>query len=145
MFPVVFWMFGFEMTMRMSFDFISSHLLAGLITGAYVFWTVNFFALHAWKPGLLELALRHDARLDWSKEHNWLEKLSGFYYVLAIAIPIVAIAFIVLLSDHDTDERSLSVLSLLGLLGLVSLVWTSRQVRHQLEIQKSFDPEQEEF
>ena len=129
----------------MSFDFGSSHLLAGLIVGAYVFWTVSFCALHVWQPRLLDAALEYDSRLDWSKEHEWLDRLSGFYHVLAVAIPIIAIAFIVLVSNHDTDDRSLTFLSIVALAGLVLLVWTSRRVKYWLEVQESFNPKLDEF
>jgi hypothetical protein len=145
LYPVAFLLFGYRMTLAMSLEFIGSHFVAALITGAYVFWTVTFCALHVWQPRLLEAALDSDARLDWSGHHRWLQKLCGFNHVLAIAVPIVAIAWIVLVSDHDTDERSLSVLSLVALGGLVLLVWISRRVNYWLGVLRSFDPVEEDF
>lgn len=139
-YPAAFLIFQYSVTGKMVFDSVSSHLLAGLIVGAYTFWTITFCALHVWQPRLLEAGLEHDAELDWAVEHVWLEKICNFYHVLAVAIPIVAIAWIVLVSRHDTDERSLTVLSLVALLGLVLLVWTSQRVRYWLGVQMSFNP-----
>ena len=140
LFPAIFLMSGFELNPKMIFDFVGSHFIAGLITGAYVFWMVSLCALYLWQPRLLKLALEQDGELDWTSEHNRFTKWFGFYHVLALAIPIISIAWIVLISDHDTDERSLTVLSCIALGGLILLVWASRQVKHCLRIQRSFNP-----
>ena len=146
LFPLAFWIFPkYDMIPKMAFDFISSHTLAGLFVGAYGFWCVTFCALYVWQPRLLEAALNHDARLDWTKEHQLLQKLAGINHVLAIAIPTIAIAWIVLVSKSDTDDSSLAVLSIVALLGLVLLVWTSRRVEQCLKLQQSFDPVADDF
>lgn len=144
-YPAAFFLFGYVSTGggKMTFDFVSSHLLAGLIVGAYTFWSITFCALYIWQPKLLEAALEHDAQLDWTGPHQQLKKRCGFYHVLALAIPIIAIAWIVLVSDHETDERSLTVLSVVALLGLFLLVWTSRQVNYWLDLQTKFNPDQD--
>jgi len=144
-FPMAFSLAGYEMTPQMAFDFIGSHLVAGLIVAAYSFWAVTFCALHVWQPRLLEIALQRDARLDWTDTHQRLERRCGIYHVLAVAIPIVAIAWIVLFSNHDTDQRSLTVLSIVALGGLVLLVWTSQRVNYWLGLQQSFNPVPDDF
>ena len=144
LFPTIFLVSGFEMNPKMIFDFVGSHFIAGLITGAYVFWIVSLCALYVWQPRLLRLALDRDGELDWTSEHTRFTKRFGFYHVLAMAVPIISIAWIVLISDHDTDQRSLTVLSLIAMGGLILLVWSSRQVKHWLRIQRSFNPAQDE-
>ena len=144
-YPAAFFLFGYVSSGggKMTFDFVSSHLLAGLIVGAYTFWSITFCALHIWQPKLLEAALKNDGQLDWSGSHQQLKKQCGFYHALASAIPIIAIAWIVWVSDHETDERSLTALSIVALFGLFLLVWTSRRVNYLLDLQAGFNPEQD--
>lgn len=142
LYPVAFTLFGFSMDMKMSFDFIFSHLIAAVLTGSYVFWTLNYFAIHLWQPRLLEMAMQYDAQLNWKTSHQKTEFWCGIYHVLATATPLIAIAWIVLVSDHETDERSLTALSVIGLGGLALLVWVSRRVRQGLTTLRSFDANQ---
>lgn len=139
LYPIAFICFGYSMDLKMSFDFIFSHFIAAVLTGSYVFWMLNYFALRLWQPRLLEMAMQSDAQLSWSPEHRKTEFWCGIYYVLATAAPLIAIAWIVLVSDHETDERSLTALTVIALSGLAILVWVSRQVRQGLRILRSFD------
>ena len=60
-----------------------------------------------------------------------LERQCGFYHVLAISIPPLAVAWLVLY-HHSDDQTSLAVVSIVALLGLAVLVWISRQVFSRL-------------
>ncbi|MGI9516749.1 MAG: serine/threonine-protein kinase [Pirellulaceae bacterium] len=144
-YPVALSLRGFSLSPQSWTDFLLSHCLAGLIAAAYVFWVVTWTALYVYHPRLLEASLRYDENTNWSARHAWLERAAGFYHVLAIAVPIIGIAWLVLYHQAgDQDKGALTVLSVVSLLGLILLVWVSQQVRKRLEVLKSFDPPSDE-
>ncbi len=133
LFPVLLTLAGFSLSTQHWFDFGISHLLAGLIAGAYAFWMVTWCALYVWLPELLNASLDHDEETDWSGTVARLQTLCGFYHVLAISIPPLAIAWLVLY-HNSTDKFPLAVVSAVSLLGLAVLVWVSQRIQDRLKL-----------
>jgi hypothetical protein len=131
LFPAILTLAGHGLSPQAWFDFFVSHLLAGLIAGSYAFWMVTWCALYVWLPELLNAALDHDRYADWSPIIRWLQRLAGFYHVLAVAAPLLAIAWLVLY-HNSADKSPLAFVSLVSLLGLAVLVWVSRGVQDRL-------------
>lgn len=119
-------------------DFIGSHLLAGLTTGAYVFCGVTCCSLAAWQPQLIRTAMQKDVLADWSHTLHRLRQRIAFYQVLAIATPLASIAALVTWRQ-TTNSFALGILSTGALAGLVFLSWTLRQIQRSLEISVELD------
>ena len=92
---------------------------------------MTWCALYVWLPELLNAALDHDDATNWNPRLARLDRQCGFYHVLAISIPPLAVAWLVLYHNSD-DKAPLAVVSMVALLGLVVLVWISRQVLRRL-------------
>lgn len=114
-------------------DFIGSHLLAGLTTGAYVFCGVTCCSLGAWHARLVRVAIEKSVWPDFEQDIEKLRRRVSFYQILAVATPLASIA--VLINWRHTDNTfALGVLSSGALAGLVFLGWTLRKINESLEI-----------
>lgn len=143
-YPVMLTLSGYSPGVQGWTDFVGSHFLAGLIAGAYVYWLLTWCAVHVWQPVLLEASLDHDEESDWTGLYEWVEQRCGFYHVLALAIPPVAIIWLVVYHE-SRDKLALTVVSIVSVLGLILLAWVSRGVQKQLGRLKSlFEPAREE-
>ncbi len=134
--PAILTLAGYSLLPQHWSDFFISHVLAGMIAAAYTFWMVTWCGLYVWLPELLNAALDNDEHSDWSPMISWLQKLAGFYHVLAISTPLLAIAWLVLY-HNSADKTPLAVVSVVSLLGLGVLVWVSRQVQDRLAVMQS--------
>jgi eukaryotic-like serine/threonine-protein kinase len=143
-YPVLLTLSGFAPGFQGWTDFVGSHFLAGLIAGAYVFWLLNWCAVHVWQPVLLEASLDHDEESDWSGLYEWLEGRCSFYHILALAIPPVAIIWLVVYHE-SRDKIALTVVSVVSVLGLLLLAWVSRGVQKQVDLLKSLFESEKEF
>ena len=132
-YPILLLWNNVELTRVACFDFLGSHILAGLTTGAYVFCGVTCCSLAVWHPRLMQTAVLNDL---WPEQAIGLKKLrwrASLYQVLAIATPLVSIA--VLVNWRQTQNAfALSVLSTGALIGLVFLSWTLRKIHDSLAI-----------
>ena len=136
MFPILLTTAGYTLSAQSSIDFVGSHILAGVIAGAYIFWMISWCALHVWQPRLLAASLDNDEYSTWTTQYDLLRRFCGFYHVLALAIPPIAITWLVLYHD-SRDKFALTVVSIVSVLGLIVLSWASRGVQEQLANLKS--------
>jgi hypothetical protein len=136
MYPLLLTFAGYSLSGQEWLEFAGSHFQAGLIAGAYLFWMITYCSLHAWQPRLLSTALEHDEYSNWTTSYEWLQRLCSVWHVLALAIPPVAIVWLVLY-NNSRDKFALAVVSIVSVLGLVVLSWVSRRVHDQLATLKS--------
>lgn len=136
LFPLLLTIAGHSLSAQNWFDFVVSHLLAGLIAAAYSFWMVTWSAMYVWLPELLSASLDNDESTDWSPALARLQKQCGFYHVLAISVPPLAVAWLVLY-HNSSDKTPLAVVSLVSLLGVAVLVWVSRRIQDRLDVLSS--------
>ncbi len=114
-------------------DFIGSHLLAGLTTGAYVFCGVTCCSLAAWHARLVRVAIDKSVWPEFGQELKKLRRRVSFYQILAVATPLASIA--VLINWRHTDNTfALGILSSGALAGLAFLSWTLRKINESLGI-----------
>jgi hypothetical protein len=87
--------------------------------------------LFDWHPRLLAASLDNDEYSNWTTPYESLRMYCSVYHVLAMAIPPIAIIWLVLYHD-SRDKVALTVVSIVSVLGLVVLSWASRGVQKQL-------------
>lgn len=119
-------------------DFIGSHLLAGLVTGAYVFCGVTCCSLAAWHPQLVRKAIAKDVWLSYKEPVRRLRRRVSFYQVLAIATPLASIA-VLINWRHTENTFALGLLSSGALAGLAVLSWTLRKMNESLGIMDAME------
>lgn len=138
MYPVNLEMFGADLQPSAWYDFIGSHILAGLITAAYVFCGVTCLSLSVWHPRIVRAAMSHDVLPKKANQIDVIRSRVTLYQVLAVATPMVAIAMLVNWRQ-SADTFTLGVLSTGALVGLVILGWTLKQIHQALAIVEKMD------
>ena len=114
-------------------DFIGSHVLAGLVTGAFSFVAGSWCALRFWQPVLFQSFLRSAELPRIAHAIRRLERLLGIYQFVAVTIPMLAVALLVTWSD-DRSRWALSTLSIASVIGLPLLLAAVVQIRSRLAV-----------
>lgn len=109
--------------------FFGSLTLCGLIAAAYPFFGVNALVTQAWIPLWLRA---HRARSIDPAEARQLGSRSYRYFIVAVAVPMVAVALLVSLGSGS--RGTLLVLLAASVAGLATLTFVSRRLRSDVEI-----------
>jgi hypothetical protein len=133
MYPVVLTLLGAPMDGQGWIDFIGSHLLAGLITGAFSFVAATYCSIRYWQPILFLNYLRLPEIPDVSVRVNRLRKLLGFYQFVAVLIPMLSVALLTLWGNAQ-NIIALNVSSLAGVFGIIPLFVATQQIQKRLDV-----------
>jgi len=131
-YPMVLQLVGGSLPASAWFDFIGSHLLAGLVTGAFSFVAVAYLALRFWQPCLFHSFLRSAETPDIKSAITKLGYLLGVYQFIAVLIPMLAIALLVLWGDAK-NKQALAALSIAAVICIPLLFGASNQIKKRLE------------
>ena len=113
-------------------DFPISHLLAGLISGAFVFFGLTMLSVAAWHPRLVMSAMKQDIFVDPSQPVNRIRRRLYMYRVLAIGAPLIGIATLV--NFRTSNTFAVSCLSVGAIIGLLAMAYAIRKIGTGLDL-----------
>lgn len=132
LYPVVLSYYGADLMPRAWFDFIGSHVLAGLVVASYTFFGIAFFAMWFWFPKVLGRALI-EGKLTQKKPVSFsrLSMQIHLYQMVAAAVPFASVALLVFWGEGK-DKFALGVLSATSFIGVGALFWLARRVQTKM-------------
>ena len=124
-YPAAMTWLGIELTQTDVLRFVASLTLCGLIAAAYPFLGISAIALDVFFPRLLKAgppSQQDVAALAWL--HQW----TGRYLVLAISLPLLAVAILAVTGEQN-DATTMALLSVGGFLAL----WPAFRVARRIQ------------
>jgi hypothetical protein len=132
MFPILLKIKGANLPLKAWLDFPLSHLTAGLICGAFVFFGLTMLSVVAWHPKLVMAAINQGTIVDVEKHVERIRTRTYWYRVIAIGAPLVAIATLVNFRTKNTF--AVSCLSIAAIVGLVLMARAIRDIAKSLDL-----------
>jgi len=137
-FPLTLQLAGAELSMTAWMNFLFSHVLAGLIVGAYSFFAITATALFAWENRLLGQALIERQLVDHLPSLDALSRWVLVYQAVAAVIPLGSVALLVVVGDAE-NKFALGVLSVASFIGVALTLLLTRKIQYRLsELQGIF-------
>ncbi|MEM7453655.1 MAG: serine/threonine-protein kinase [Planctomycetota bacterium] len=132
LYPIFLTSAGAAVTPSTWYNFVLSHVVAGLITGSYLFCSFTAFSLVAIHPRLMLGTLKREIDVETRPDLRKIQSRTVFYQILAIAAPLAAIAMLIYLRDN-VNTFAVGGLSVGALFGLIVLRWTSNKIEESLK------------
>ncbi len=127
-YPLSLQLAGVELAATHYLHFMISLTLCGVIAATYPFFGATALALHALYPALLGRTTRDAAAIA---DLRWADRASRGYLYLAAALPMLAVAVLVLFGREQ--RLALGVLSVGGVLGFGLLYYLARMIQNDVE------------
>ncbi|MGH7192518.1 MAG: serine/threonine-protein kinase [Candidatus Saccharimonadales bacterium] len=109
--------------------FFTALVLCGLMAATLSFFGVTFVAVRVFFPRLVEPGALDAAA---ARELGKLTARSGFYFVLAVSVPFLAMVATVLLLEAAQDRMAVSALGTLGLLSFAAAYRLWQEIQHDI-------------
>lgn len=139
-YPVALYLFApVTMNWQSYVHFFPSLILCGLIVAAYPFFLVTWVMIRMVYPPLLQANL---TEIDDSFELDLLSRRSTLYLWMAMSVPLLSVAMLVLIGPEQTGAPgtgrsfariAMGILSFGGLLGVGLAFWLYRQLQGHIE------------
>ena len=130
LYPVILTLLGTELTASDWVDFIASHTLTGIAITAITFFATTHLALKIWFPVLLQSSFSESLIRTAISGLNQLIRMIPIYQVLAVSVPLLAIALLVVFKDLMTgSEGALKVISIFGLFTIPVVMTFGNRIR----------------
>ncbi|MEM9410400.1 MAG: serine/threonine-protein kinase [Planctomycetota bacterium] len=128
-YPIVLTRMGCELTRSDWLDFVASHVLAGIAITAQTFFVTTYLSLRIWLPVLIQKTLTTTVIKRIVSGLNRIIRLTPVYQMLAISVPLLAMALLILFGEVMTGSKfPLTVISLFGLLTIPVVLWGGNHV-----------------
>lgn len=123
---------GVPVGLKQGVDFLMSHSLAGISIMSITFFSLTWLALRCWLPVLMRNRFVPELLDRVAGELKRIARLITVYQVLAIVVPSLAIALLVIVGDAR-NKFALSVISLAGLVGIPFVYVAAQATRNLIE------------
>ena len=133
LFPVVMTLAHFSISTQGWMDFVFSHTFAGLAIMSFMFFPITYLVLRCWLPTLLQESHSPEIIGTTRDGLRFVSRLIPFYQVIAISIPWLAMALLVIFCDAEY-QFALGVISLTGLLGIPFVLLISQKIQTMIGI-----------
>ena len=117
------------MTQARYASFFTALIVCGLIAATLSFFLVTFVAVRALYPRLADTDVNDSAA---GREVAGLARRSGFYFLLAVSVPFIAVLAAMILLPAD-DRGAVIGLAVIGLVAFFASYALWRQIQHDLE------------
>lgn len=130
MYPVIMISLGTKLDRTDWMDFIASHTLAGIAITALTFFAITYLALRVWLPVLIQNSFTEKVVATVTSGLNSLLVKIPIYQMLAVSVPLLAIALLVMYKDSMSDsEQALRVISVFGLVTIPIVLYGGNRIR----------------
>ena len=133
LFPIVMTVAGFSIAGQGWIDFVFSHTFAGLAIMSFTFFPITYLIMRCWLPTLLQESHSPEIIDTTRKRLSFISTLIPFYQVIAISIPWLAMALLVIFCGAE-NKFALGVISLTGLIGIPFVLLISQQIQKLIAI-----------
>lgn len=138
LYPTILSIWDVPLTRTGWFEFISSHVIAGLIAGSYSFWSIALLSLKYWHPRLMVASLEQPSGTGEQAEIISMERHVAVQQIIAVAMPLLAIAWLIWWGRAQ-NLYAMGMVIVMALGGLAFLVWIVRQVQLRLALVRSLE------
>ncbi len=129
LYPWVLYFAGVPVGWKQGVDFLLSHSLAGISIMSVTFFSLTWLALRCWLPVMIRDRFVPELLDAVAQELNRIGRLITVYQVLAIVVPSLAIALLVIVGDAR-NKFALSAISLAGLVGIPFVYLAAQATRN---------------
>lgn len=129
-YPTILTILGSDLETSDWVDFIASHSLTGIAITALTFFATTYLALKIWLPVLLQNSFSEPVIETVTTGLNQLIRKIPIYQMLAVSVPLLAIALLVIYKDLMTgSEHALKVISIFGLFTIPIVMLFGNRIR----------------
>ncbi len=129
-YPVVLTLAGVVLHLNDWVDFIASHTLAGIAITTLTFFAMTYLTLRIWFPVLVQKSLAKEVTGATVTGLQSLIRKVSLYQLLAVSVPLLAIALLVIFGDVMARSKfALTVISLFGLLTIPIVLFGGNLIR----------------
>lgn len=130
MYPTVLTVLGCSLSQSDWIDFVASHTLAGISITSLTYFATTYLTLRIWLPVLIQNSFSENVISTVTSGLVALIRKIPIYQLLAVSVPLLAIALLVIFGDIMTGGKfPLIVLSLFGLLTIPIVLFGGNRVR----------------
>lgn len=129
-YPVALWCFGTDLDLSNGIDFIASHWLAGISITTLTFFAMVYLSLKIWLPVLIQNCYSKQVISTVNGCLDSLIKKIPIYQFLAVCVPLLAVALLVVFSDLVSRSRfPLQIISVFGLLTIPIVLFGGNRIQ----------------
>ena len=132
LYPIVLSARGANLESKAWVDFIASHAMAGLISAAFTYFGLTIFTVSTWHPRLVRQAIKQGSSIGVLQSIKRIRDQVYFYRVVAIGVPLIAIA--VLVNFRDSIDYAVSFLSVAAICGLLAMARAIATINRSLSL-----------
>ena len=130
LYPTILTVMGNELQFSDWTDFVVSHLLTGIAVTALTFFATTYLVLRIWLPVLIQNSFSQKVIETVTSGLNLLIGKIPIYQMLAVSVPLLAIALLVIYKELMTgSENALRVISIFGLVSIPIVLTFGNQIR----------------
>ena len=136
LYPTILTRLGVPMTWKGATDFVLSHALAGISITALTYFGLTWLSLRSWLPALIRDHYSEPVTRLIVSELERVDRRIGWYQVIAISVPSVAIALLVIVGNAQ-NKFALTVISLAGIIGIPLVFLANQQINRMIRTYRS--------